>query len=497
MQHLHPVHDLGGNFGCRILGVGHFATRFPIHEVFFEFFVRELGPVLDKCLTRFFVGEGGLGPVALDLGDTDFFVGGEHQVVQGVEHAQLDVHLLVLFGGIVVKGLGALADALGGPVGAVGQVIADAFAAGDAVEQPEEAALLVGGAALEVLIGENAGLIEFHAEGQDLGGGEGVQPVFEGLFTDSPGEVEVVDKGRHGVGQLGETFHHIGRNVIVHDQGAALLGTVEAADEAFDGRRLALGPGLVDLVRPEILAADAGVAPGETFRVPFLVDVLHHLRRTDTGQDRHDFGDGVFIAKVDVFADILHVVHELLATGQVDRFGAAHGDGLDLLVAHDGPTAATARAGAGLLDGGGKTAVFTGQADGRHLNIGILEFLADQVLGLDGTLALQMRGIADLHLVVVDPDVDQLGRLAADDHLVVSGVFQFRGPESAHHRVGQQTRLGRDEAHQGAVGAEGRCAAEQARAEDQQIFRVEGLDFGTDTVVMDFDTGAEAPQMGL
>ena len=39
-------------------------------------------------------------------------------------------------------------------------------------------------------------------------------------------------------------------------------------------------------------------------------------------------------------------------------------------------------------------------------------------------------GVAELDLVVVDPQVDQLGRLAADDHLVVAGVLQLRARRS-------------------------------------------------------------------
>ncbi len=98
------------------------------------------------------------------------------------------------------------------------------------------------------------------------------------------------------------------------------------------------------------------------------------------------------------------------------------------------PMPQPAGAGPALLDGGEEDPVLAGQADGGHLGLRLLQLLADQLRGLAGALAAQVSGVADLHLVVVDPQIDQLGGLAAEDHLVVAGVLQLRRPESAHHR---------------------------------------------------------------
>ena len=46
---------------------------------------------------------------------------------------------------------------------------------------------------------------------------------------------------------------------------------------------------------------------------------------------------------------------------------------------------------------------------------GCLQLLFEERAGLDGALAAQMGGVTDLDLVVVDPEVDQVGGLAADD----------------------------------------------------------------------------------
>ena len=117
----------------------------------------------------------------------------------------------------------------------------------------------------------------------------------------------------------------------------------------------------------------------------------------------------------------------------MDIPGAPDHNGLDPLVAHHRPDAAAAGAGATLFDGGEIDPVLARRADGRHLGLGFFQFLADQLGRLHRPFASEVRGVADLDLVVLDPDVDQVGRFAAQDYLVIAGVLQFRRPESAHH----------------------------------------------------------------
>ena len=173
------------------------------------------------------------------------------------------------------------------------------------------------------------------------------------------------------------------------------------------------------------------------------------------------------------FEHLVAELDELGRPGDVDVLGAAHRDRLEVLVAHHRAEAQPAGARAALLDGGEEDPVLAGQADRRHLGIRLLELLADQFRRLPAPLPAQMRGVAQLDLVVVDPEVDQLGRLAAEDDLVVAGMLQLGAKEAAHHRVGHQPGLRRDGGDDGAVGARRRRAAKQPGAENQQVVRRE------------------------
>ena len=95
----------------------------------------------------------------------------------------------------------------------------------------------------------------------------------------------------------------------------------------------------------------------------------------------------MIVAVLDVFQHIVAQLHELHGLGDAHVLGAAHHDGLEVLVAHHRADAAPAGAGAALLNGGEKHPVFPGHADGRHLGLGLLELLADKLRGLDGPLA--------------------------------------------------------------------------------------------------------------
>ena len=130
-------------------------------------------------------------------------------------------------------------------------------------------------------------------------------------------------------------------------------------------------------------------------------------------------------------------------------------------------------------------------------DVRVLQLLADQLRGLERAQAPEVRGVADLHLVVVDPQIDQLRGLAANDHLVVAGVLQLRSPEAAHHREGEQPGLRRDGGDDGAIAAGSGRAGQQTGAEDEQVLGIEGLDLGADPVPHDPGVGAQPAQMKL
>ena len=108
-----------------------------------------------------------------------------------------------------------------------------------------------------------------------------------------------------------------------------------------------------------------------------------------------------------------------------------------------------------------------------------------------------MGGVPDFHFVVVDPQIDQIGGFAAEDHFVIAGILQLRRPESAHHGICHQLRLGRNGGDNGAVGAGGGRAAQKAGAEYQQIVGRKGFGFRGNPVPQYLGVGAQSAQMEL
>ncbi len=106
-----------------------------------------------------------------------------------------------------------------------------------------------------------------------------------------------------------------------------------------------------------------------------------------------------------------------------------------------------------MLDRGKEHPVLTGQANGSDLDVGVFQFPADGLGGFGGAQALEVRGVTDLDLVVIDPQVNQFLGLAADDDLVVAGVLEFGCEEAAHHRIRHQLGLRRDGRDDGPVAA--------------------------------------------
>ena len=82
-----------------------------------------------------------------------------------------------------------------------------------------------------------------------------------------------------------------------------------------------------------------------------------------------------------------------------------------------------------MIDGCHIDPVFTSQANGGHLDILILQFFLKQVAGFRTAFPVKMCGIADFDRVIVDIQIDQVRGFAADDDLVIAGMFQFRSEE--------------------------------------------------------------------
>ena len=76
---------------------------------------------------------------------------------------------------------------------------------------------------------------------------------------------------------------------------------------------------------------------------------------------------------------------------------AAQGDGLQILRSHDRADAAAAGVAPFVADGGEAHYIFAGFADGGDARRRRAELGADRGFGINGTLAAQMFGRADLH----------------------------------------------------------------------------------------------------
>ncbi len=101
----------------------------------------------------------------------------------------------------------------------------------------------------------------------------------------------------------------------------------------------------------------------------------------------------------------------------------------------------------------------------------------NKLLRFNSAFALQMRGVAYFYLVIVYPYIDQLRGLAAKDHLVITGILQFRRQESTHHGISHQQRLRRIGGNNGTVGAGSRRAAQKTGAENQWNIGRKGISF--------------------
>jgi hypothetical protein len=189
-----------------------------------------------------------------------------------------------------------------------------------------------------------------------------------------------------------------------------------------------LAPSLLEFLAPVVFDAGPRVAPGKIVVVETVV-LIH----------RHPVSAPVALGNFPV--QLLAQFEEFGGMSDVDVFGAAHRYGLDALVPHDDADAAGS-AGVTVIDGGRVDPVFPGQSDGGHLDAIVLEFLLDQVSGLRATLSLEVGGITDLHLVIVDVYVNQIRGFAAEDDFIVAGVFDFRADKSPHQGMGHQIGLG-------------------------------------------------------
>jgi hypothetical protein len=126
---------------------------------------------------------------------------------------------------------------------------------------------------------------------------------------------------------------------------------------------------------------------------------------------------------------------DLVAIDAIQVHGAARHDGLELLGPH---YRAHARTAGGILE----TIHYAGVLDHAlaarpdHDGIGprLSQLLAQKLLGLFGGLAPEMRGVPDLGLAILDPDIHGLFGSTLNDHGIEPGPLEISRPEATHLR---------------------------------------------------------------
>ena len=186
---------------------------------------------------------------------------------------------------------------------------------------------------------------------------------------------------------------------------------------------------------------------------------------------------------------------EAVGIGDLHGAGAVDRDRLEVLGAHDGADAGAAGGAVHLVhDVGDEREMLTGRPDARHLGV-FVGLGAHQIGRVLRVVAPDGRGVADLHLVVADPQVRRLGRLALDDDGVVAGVLEL-GPERAA-RVGAGDHVVERALGDHFVAARRRRerAGERAGGEDELVVRAQGVGLGIELVADDLAAEAAGPDV--
>ena len=84
--------------------------------------------------------------------------------------------------------------------------------------------------------------------------------------------------------------------------------------------------------------------------------------------------------------------------------------------------------------------VFPGRPDGGDLQVGIAQFAAQPGCGRGNVEPRQVRRVAELDGIVVDPQIDPPVGCACKDDLVMTGPTQLGSKEPARPGIAQVTR---------------------------------------------------------
>ena len=184
---------------------------------------------------------------------------------------------------------------------------------------------------------------------------------------------------------------------------------------------------------------------------------------------------------------------QALGVGDRNTARTLNGDGLEVLVAHDGAEGTQARdRGLVAQDGGHQALVLTGGTNGGNTGL-VVGALPQLVLSGEVVQAPQVCGVADLDRAVVDVEVDGLLGLTGDDDAVIAGELELGAKAATEGGAAERSRVGvADGAHglHDGTAAVAHGAGDGARQEGDDVLGIEGAHLGG--ALGPLDDGAQA-----
>ena len=316
-----------------------------------------------------------------------------------------------------------------------------------------------------------AHFVHFHGPGDGGAGGDAVHAqVVEHLVALADGH----NVGDAGVGADG------GQGFVL---GAAVLGSdLDLGRLDLDPLLAAHGAGEAAVhVIDDLVAHGDGVDVGGAVQLPVAEVVDDEVAFELLGADHRAGAPGVETVVGAALAQRFagHPaggVPDRFAVGHLDTGAAADGDGLEVLGAHDRAEAGAAGDLVEVIDDAGVAdEVLAGGTDLGDADLLVAEFLADCGFHGAGDLSPEVGSVAELDLVVLDPEVDGFGRAALDDDAVPAGLLELGSPVAAGLGLAEEAGERRLGAHAVAAGAGQGDAGGGAHGEDQAVDGIEGV----------------------
>jgi hypothetical protein len=127
-------------------------------------------------------------------------------------------------------------------------------------------------------------------------------------------------------------------------------------------------------------------------------------------------------------------------------------------------------------------------------NLGLRVYLrTDNLLRLEGIFAPEMRSVPQLHLVVINPEVNRFIRLTREDDVVIAGKLKLGGKATAKIRTAQEATFRRLCGNLGTASRD-RCATQRPCPKDESIGGTHRVNTGQHFVIEDFDINASATE---